>query len=87
MTQRFLFAALEGGGNSPPVLGLARRLAARGHEVRLLGDPALADDARKHGLTLVPFQHAPHHNFRSRERDRVRDWAASSIACTSSRSR
>jgi MGT family glycosyltransferase len=76
MTQRFLFVVLEGGGNSPPVLSLARRLAARGHEVRVLGDPALAEDARKQGLTLVPFQHAPHHNFRSREHDRVRDWAA-----------
>lgn len=78
MTQRFLFAAMEGGGNAPPVLGLAQRLAARGHEVRLLGDPALAEDARRQGLTLVPFRHAPHHNFRSRERDRVRDWAAQS---------
>ena len=32
----FLFVTLEGGGNVPPVLGLARRLAARGHDVRVL---------------------------------------------------
>jgi len=75
--KRFLFAVVEGGGNSPPVLGLAQRLAARGHQVRVLGDPALAPDAEKQGLTLVPFVHAPHHNVRSRHHDRLRDWAVS----------
>ena len=77
MSKRFLFALVEGGGNAPPVLGLAQRLAARGHQVRVLGNPALAADVAKHGLTLLPFVHAPHHNLRSREHDWVRDWASS----------
>ncbi len=37
----YLFVTFEGGGNVPPVLGLARRLAARGHDVRVLTEPCL----------------------------------------------
>lgn len=37
----FLFVTFEGGGNVPPVLGLARRLAERGHDVRVLTEPCL----------------------------------------------
>ena len=35
----FLFAHWEGGGNTPPMLALVRRLLARGHSVRVLSDP------------------------------------------------
>jgi hypothetical protein len=37
-SKRFLFAHFEGGGNTPPVCSIVRRLVARGHEVRVLGD-------------------------------------------------
>jgi UDP:flavonoid glycosyltransferase YjiC (YdhE family) len=42
---RFLFANWQGGGNVPPALALAKRLARRGHDVRLLGPPSLAAKA------------------------------------------
>src|SRR5262249_12873225 len=71
---RFLFVLFEGGGNVPPQLGIARRLAARGHAVRVLGDPAIEPQARAAGLELAPFRAAPHHNMRSRADDAVRDW-------------
>jgi UDP:flavonoid glycosyltransferase YjiC (YdhE family) len=36
---RILFLAFSGGGNLPPSMGIARELAARGHEVVFAGDP------------------------------------------------
>ncbi|MBF5041518.1 glycosyltransferase family 1 protein [Aggregicoccus sp. 17bor-14] len=71
---RFLFVMIEGGGNVPPQLAVARRLVARGHEVRVLGDPSLAAGAQRAGCDFAPFRHAPHQDMRSRERDLVRDW-------------
>lgn len=71
---RYLFVTVEGGGNVPPILGLARRMRAHGHDVRVLGDPALGHDARALDLDFAPFVHAPHHNMRNRDNDRVRDW-------------
>jgi MGT family glycosyltransferase len=40
---RILFVTWDGGGNVPPVLALADRLRARGHEVRAMGTASLAD--------------------------------------------
>jgi MGT family glycosyltransferase len=76
--RRFLFVMLEGGGNVPPQLGVARRLRARGHQVRVLGDPAIEAEVRAAGCEHAPFRAAPHHNLRSREHDLVRDWAIKS---------
>ncbi len=42
MTHRFLFAIWQGGGNVPPELALAKRLARRGHDVRVTGPDSLA---------------------------------------------
>jgi hypothetical protein len=39
--KRFLFVTVEAGGNIPPLLGIVRRLVARGHVVRVLGDRVL----------------------------------------------
>ena len=40
MSERtFLFAHWEGGGNTPPMLAIVRRLIARGHHVRVMSDP------------------------------------------------
>jgi hypothetical protein len=36
MSKSFLFVVWAGGGNVPPQLTLARRLATRGHAVRML---------------------------------------------------
>ena len=36
--KRFLFLIVEGGGNVPAQMSIARRLVARGHEVHVLAD-------------------------------------------------
>jgi UDP:flavonoid glycosyltransferase YjiC (YdhE family) len=72
--KRFLFAMVEGGGNVPPQLGAVRRLVARGHAVRVLGDRALAAEVAEAGAEFAPWQRAPHNNMRDRRHDRVRDW-------------
>lgn len=72
--KRFLFVMVEGGGNVSSQLGIARRLAARGHEVRVLGDAAIEPEARAAGCSFAPFATAPHHNMRSQKDDLVKDW-------------
>lgn len=51
----YLFVTFEGGGNVPPVLGVARRLAARGHRVRVLTEPCLRTAVEEVGADFVPF--------------------------------
>ena len=49
---RILFVTWDGGGNVPPVLALADRLRARGHEVRAMGTAGLA---ARFGARDVPY--------------------------------
>jgi MGT family glycosyltransferase len=72
--RRFLFAIWDGGGNIPPALGLVRRLVERGHRIRILGDPTLADDARLAGAEHVSWKVAPHRRSRRPEDDVFRDY-------------
>src|SRR5262245_57302017 len=65
---------VEGGGNVPPQLGVARRLVERGHAVRVLGDRVLEGEVKRAGADFAGFQRAPHNNARSREEDLIRDW-------------
>ena len=51
----YLFVTFEGGGNLPPVLGVARGLAARGHHVRVLAEPCLRATVEEAGARFVPF--------------------------------
>lgn len=71
---RFLFVTWDGGGNIPPELAIARRLVARGHHVRVLGDPTLAREAELAGCAFSPWTTAPHRTSRAREHDVVRDY-------------
>lgn len=71
---RFLFVLWEGGGNVPPQLGIARRLLARGHQVRVLGDSCLEADIRSAGADFAAFTGAPHRLDRSPGSDYVLDW-------------
>ncbi len=54
--KQFLFVTWEGGGNLPPVLGMARRLADRGHRVRVLTEPCLEETVERLGASCIPFR-------------------------------
>lgn len=70
----FLLVTLEGGGNIPPVLGLARRLAQRGHRVRVLTEPCLQEAVEAYGLEFIPFQQ--YFTRKDRTEDIFEDWKA-----------
>jgi MGT family glycosyltransferase len=69
--RRFLFVLWEGGGNVPPQLGLARSLAERGHDVRVLSEDCVAAEVIAAGARFEPFEQAP--NRASRTEDLIRD--------------
>jgi MGT family glycosyltransferase len=70
-SRRYLFVLWEGGGNVPPQLGLARSLAERGHDVRVLSEDCIAAEVTAAGARFEPFTRAP--NRASRTEDLVRD--------------
>jgi MGT family glycosyltransferase len=72
----YLFVTFEGGGNVPPVLGVARRLAARGHDVRVLTEPCLRVAVEQAGARFIPFT-----RYFTRE-DRTQDLIGDSAART-----
>src|SRR5262249_27731207 len=74
LVKRFLMTLWDGGGNVPPQLTIARKLIARGHEVRVLGDPTIEPEARAAGCAFSPWVTAPHRTTRDRSGDLVRDY-------------
>ncbi|BCS32524.1 glycosyl transferase [Luteitalea sp. TBR-22] len=74
----FLFTLVDGGGNVPAQLAIARRLAGRGHTVHVLADRVLADAVESAGCRFLTWTCAPQHNMRDRAADTVRDWEPSS---------
>ncbi len=75
MTNTYLFAVWAGGGNVPPQLTLARRLAARGHRVRMLAPAVLRERVEAAGLVFEPYRHTPEHDESDPARSLVRDFA------------
>ena len=71
---RFLLATWDGGGTVPPELGLAAELVARGHEVVVLSDDTVEQDAAEARATFIPWQRAPQARARDTERALIRDW-------------
>ena len=71
---RFLFVMVEGGGNVPAQMSIARRLKMRGHDVHVLADRAVEPEAVGSGCRFHPYIHAPQNNMRSRQADIIRDW-------------
>ena len=71
---RFLLATWDGGGTIPPELGLAAELVARGHEVVVLSDDTVEQEAAEAGATFTPWQRAPQARARDAERALIRDW-------------
>ena len=58
----YLFAIWAGGGNVPPQLAIARRLVARGHEVRVLAPESLRATVERTGAAFEPYVRAPQHD-------------------------
>lgn len=75
-TRSFLFVTWEGGGNVPPVLGVARRLAERGHRITVLTEPCLKPAVEAAGARFRPF--LDHFTRTDRRVDIVRDSEAGS---------
>jgi MGT family glycosyltransferase len=76
MSKTFLFVVWAGGGNVPPQLTLARRVAAMGHEVRVLAPAVLRDRIEAAGLAHEPYVDAPEHDEAVPERSLIRDFEA-----------
>lgn len=53
---RFLFVTWEGGGNVPPTFSIARRLARRGHLVRILAPYSLRDAVEAAACSFAPYR-------------------------------
>jgi MGT family glycosyltransferase len=75
---RFLLANWDGGGTIPPELGLAAELVSRGHEVVVLSDDTVEQEAAAAGATFTPWQRAPQARARDTERALIRDWEVKS---------
>jgi MGT family glycosyltransferase len=72
---RFLFTTWEGGGNITPALEAVRRLAAAGHEIRVMSDACNRDEAEAAGAEFVSWKRAPSRADRTRRTQTFRDWA------------
>lgn len=53
-----LFLTWDGGGNVPPMLGIAAEVRARGHRVRVLGHSVQAAEVSRAGLELTAYTRA-----------------------------
>ena len=72
----FLIATWEGGGSVMPMLTVARKLADRGHRVRVMSDRCNRPEAEAAGAAFIPWRRAPSRPDRTRESDTFRDWEA-----------
>jgi UDP:flavonoid glycosyltransferase YjiC (YdhE family) len=57
---KLLFVMVDGGGNVPPQLSVARTLQARGVEVQVLGHQGIRDRVEAAGLAFEPFTEGTH---------------------------
>jgi MGT family glycosyltransferase len=76
----FLFAHWEGGGNTPPMLSIVRRLLARGHSVRVMSDPCNRAEVEATGASFSSWTRAPRRPDKSPDTDPLRDWEVKSPA-------
>lgn len=75
MTASYLFALWAGGGNVPPQLALASRLALGGHRVRVLAPAVLRQRIEGAGLEFEPYQSTPEHDESAPTRSLTKDFA------------
>ena len=74
--KHFLFATWEGGGSVAPALTVARKLAARGHQVRVMSDACNRRESEAAGAEFIAWTRAPSRPDRSRDSDIMKDWMA-----------
>ncbi|MFD2203352.1 glycosyltransferase [Shivajiella indica] len=70
----YLFVTIDGGGNIPPVLGLANGLRERGHQVTILTEPCLEPVITSLGLNFISFKE--YFTRTDRKEDICKDWNA-----------
>ncbi len=80
-TISFLFVTWEGGGNVPPVLGLAHRLIQAGHTVRVLAEPCMRKQIEDIGANYLGFK--KHFTRTDRSIDLIQDWKAKPLSVPS----
>ena len=74
----FLFTHWEGGGNTPPVFAVIRRLVARGHRVHVLSDLCHRAEAEAIGASFGAWTGVPARPDKSAQYDPMRDYEAKS---------
>ena len=57
---KILFAIVDGGGNIPPQLAVARALRARGVEIQVLGHRGIRERVEAAGFAFEPFTGGRH---------------------------
>src|SRR5262245_15082035 len=75
---RYLFVNWEGGGNTPPLVAIARRLIDRGHDVRVLSDACNEEEFSNIGARFVRWKRNYCRLDKTPESDLMRDWETSS---------
>jgi len=70
-----LIVTVEGGGNVPPVMGLAGKLRSRGHEITVLTEPCMKDTVENQGFAFIP--HDEYFTREDRKEDLFGDWNSS----------
>ncbi len=70
-----LFVTIDGGGNIPAVLGLARRLAKEGHSIHVLSEPCMEEAVKSFGFGFTAFNR--YFTRTDRKEDLINDWNAS----------
>lgn len=74
----FLLTTWEGGGNVTPALEVARKLIARGHDVRVMSEECNRPESEAAGARFVSWRRAPSRQDRAPGSQTCRDWAAQS---------
>lgn len=76
----FLLATAELGGLVSPMLTVAAKLRARGHNVRVMSDACNRAEAEAAGVRFLPWTRAPNKSSRAREHELLKDWQAATPA-------
>ncbi|MBZ5855481.1 glycosyltransferase [Flavihumibacter profundi] len=73
-----LFVTIDGGGNIPAVMGLARRLAKQGFNIHVLSEPCMEEMVSAYGFGFTPFK--KYFTRSNRKEDFFNDWNSSALS-------